>query len=219
MAEPAEAKVETKVEKGGTPRFVAKLRHARISPRKMRYVVDMIRGKDYNSAISILRSCPRRGAMFCKKLLESAYGNAVHLAQERNLDIDGNRLHLVEARVDGGPVMKRWRPSSQRRPQMIRKRISHVLFALEERDLKETRGERNRRQKQERQKVQSAKKTAAAGAKKTETKDASGATVAPSATRGDAKAKTKAKAGTAEASKKKKKGSAKGGAKGKEDSK
>ena len=203
MAE-AEAKAapEAPVGKAKTPRFIAKLRHARISPRKMRYVVDLIRGRDYNSAISILRSCPRRGAMFCKKLLESAYGNAVHLAQERNLDIDGNRLHLVEARVDGGPVMKRWRPSSQRRPHMIRKRISHVLFALEERDLKETRGERNRRQKQERQKVQSAKKAAAAGAKKVETKDAP-------------KAKTKAKAGTAEASKKKKKGSAKG----KEDSK
>ena len=209
MAEPVTEATVEKGEKGKTPRFVARLRHARISPRKMRYVVDMIRGKDYNSAISILRSCPRRGAMFCKKLLESAYGNAVHLAQERNFDIDGNKLHLVEARVDGGPIMKRWRPSSQRRPYMIRKRISHVLFALEERDLKETRGERTRRQKQDRQKAQSAKKAAAAEAKKGEAKDAA------DAKKGEAKAKTKA----AETPRKKKKGSGKGGGKGGEDSK
>ena len=58
------------------PRFTARLRYARISARKMRYVVDLIRGKDYNSAIAILRSCAKRGATFCKKLLESAFGNA-----------------------------------------------------------------------------------------------------------------------------------------------
>ena len=196
-AAPAPAKEEAK-----PPRFTAQLKYARISPRKLRYVVDMIRGKDYNSAITILRSCSRRGAMYCKKLLESAYGNAEHLAQERNLEIDGNRLHLVEARVDGGPMMKRWRPSSQRRPFMIRKRISHVFFALEERDLKESRSERARRQKQDRQKVQSEKKKAAAAAKE-------GAKDAPKETpKAEARAKGKGKADTP-----KKKG------KGKEDKK
>ncbi len=133
------------------PRFTARLRYARISARKMRYVVDLIRGKDYNSAVSILRVCSRRGAMFCKKLLESAYGNAVEIAKTRNADLDGNRLHLVEARVDGGPIIKRWRPSSSRRPTAIKKRTCHVTFCLEERDLKETRGERAKRRKQERQ--------------------------------------------------------------------
>lgn len=160
----AEAATETKT--AGAPpvpapsRFTARLRHARISARKMRYVVDLVRGKDYNTAISILRVCPKRGAMFCKKLLESAYENAMDVARNRNMDIDGNSLHLVEARVDAGPIIKRWRPSSVRRPQMIKKRLCHVTFALEERDLKESRRDRAKRQKQDRQKSASAKAAA-----------------------------------------------------------
>src|SRR5262245_3549519 len=102
--------------------FTARLRFARMSARKMRYVVDLIRGKDYNSAIGILRACTKRGAPMCKKLIESAYENAMDIAKNSNLDIDGNRLHLTKAFVDGGPIIKRWRPSSTRRPTMIKKR-------------------------------------------------------------------------------------------------
>src|SRR5258708_24218181 len=132
------------------PRFIAKPRYARISARKMRYVVDLIRGKDYNAAIAILRSCSKRGAPFCKKLLESAFGNATNQINEHQLEVDVNKLHVVEARVDPGPIIKRWRASSQRRPTMIKKRLCHVIFTLEERDLKETRPERAKRQKQDR---------------------------------------------------------------------
>ncbi len=131
--------------------FSARLRFARMSPRKMRYVVDLVRGKDYNAALGILRVCSKRGAPFCKKLLESAYENAMDIARNRNLDIDGNRLHLVDARVDGGPIIKRWRPSSVRRPTMIKKRTCHVTFVLEERDLKESKRERAKRTRRERQ--------------------------------------------------------------------
>ncbi|MBI4565127.1 MAG: 50S ribosomal protein L22 [Planctomycetes bacterium] len=141
-------------------RFTAKLRYARMSARKMRYVVDLVRGKDYNTALAILRACSKRGAPYCKKLLESAAANALDMARTRNLDIDANNLHLVEALVDGGPIIKRWRPSSMRRPTMIRKRLCHVTFVLEERPLKESRRERARRQKQERQKIASAAKAA-----------------------------------------------------------
>jgi len=144
------------------PRFTAMLRYARISARKMRYVVDLIRGKDYNTAISILRVCSKRGAMFCKKLLESAYENAMDIARNQNLDIDGNKLRLVEARVDPGPIIKRWRASSVRRPNPIKKRLCHVTLALEEGELKESRRDRTRRQKQERQKQAQAAKAAAA---------------------------------------------------------
>ncbi|HZE98578.1 MAG TPA: 50S ribosomal protein L22 [Planctomycetota bacterium] len=143
------------------PRFTAKLRYARISARKMRYVVDLVRGKDYNSAISILRSCSKRGAPFCKKLLESAFGNATNQINEQQLEVDVNKLHVVEARVDPGPIIKRWRASSQRRPTMIKKRLCHVIFALEERDLKESRTDRSKRQKQERQRQAAAQKAAA----------------------------------------------------------
>lgn len=157
----ADAEVETKEEKPETkPRFTARLRYARISARKMRYVVDLIRGKDFNSAVAILRSCSKRGAPFCKKLIESAYANAMDEARQRNLDIDGNKLHLVEARVDCGPIIKRWRPSSVRRPNMIKKRTCHMTFVLEERELKLSRKERAKQQRQERQKAAAAKKAA-----------------------------------------------------------
>src|SRR5260221_14582557 len=149
------------------PRFTAKLRYARISARKMRYVVDLIRGKDYNSAIAILRSCSKRGAPFCKKLLESAFGNATDIINSKELEVDVNKLHLVEALVDPGPIIKRWRASSQRRPTMIKKRICHVTFTLEERDLKESKPERSKRQKQDRQRAPAAQKSASA---KTEAK-------------------------------------------------
>jgi len=127
-----------------------------MSARKMRYVVDLVRGKDYNTALAILRVCSKRGAPFCKKLLESAAANALDFAANRKLDLDANSLHLVEARVEGGPIIKRWRPSSVRRPTMIKKRMCHVTFILEERPLKESKRDRSKRQKQERTKAKKA---------------------------------------------------------------
>jgi folate-dependent phosphoribosylglycinamide formyltransferase PurN len=72
-----------------------------------------------------------------------------------------NKLHVVEARVDPGPIIKRWRASSQRRPTMIKKRLCHVIFTLEERDLKESRTDKAKRQKQDRQRQAAAQKAAA----------------------------------------------------------
>jgi large subunit ribosomal protein L22 len=159
-------------------RFTARLRYARISARKMRYVVDLVRGKDFNTALGILRTCAKRGAPFCKKLLESAYENAMDIARNKNMDIDGNRLHVVEARVDGGPIIKRWRPSSVRRPTMIKKRTCHVLFVLEERDLKESKKDRAKRQRQDR-KAKSKQEPAAPQAKPAEPKPAEPKAEAP----------------------------------------
>jgi large subunit ribosomal protein L22 len=163
------------------PKFTARLRYARISARKMRYVVDLVRGKDYNSAIAILRSCSKRGAMFCKKLLESAFGNATDIINTKDLEVDVNKLHVVEARVDPGPIIKRWRASSQRRPTMIKKRLCHVIFTLEERDLKESRPERSKRQKQERQRQAAAQKSAAKKDQPASAKPAEGKPAAPTA--------------------------------------
>src|ERR1041384_8675627 len=161
MADAAtETKPETPAAPAAKPKFPAKLRYARISARKMRYVVDLIRGKDYNSAIAILRSCSKRGAMFCKKLLESAFGNATDIINTKDLEVDVNKLHLVEARVDPGPIIKRWRASSQRRPTMIKKCLCYVIFTLEERDLKESRTGKGKRQKPDRQPEAAAQKAA-----------------------------------------------------------
>ena len=99
--------------------------------------------------------------MFCKKLLESAFGNATDIINTKDLEVDVNKLCIVEARVDPGPIIKRWRASSQRRPTMIKKRLCHVIFTLEERDLKESRPERAKRQKQDRQRQAAAQKAAA----------------------------------------------------------
>src|SRR3982751_6195959 len=107
-AAPVATKPEAAPAPAAKPLFTAKLRYARISARKMRYVVDLVRGKDYNSAIAILRSCSKRGAMFCKKLLESAFGNATDQINEQQLEVDVNKLHVVEAHVDPGPIIKRW---------------------------------------------------------------------------------------------------------------
>src|SRR5262245_54299972 len=145
-------------------RFTARLRYARMSARKMRYVVDLIRGKDYNSALAILRVCSKRAAPFCKKLLESAAANALDIAREKKLDVDANALTLVEARVEGGPIIKRWRPSSVRRPTMIKKRMCHVTFVLEERPVKESKRDRSKRQKQERSKAKKSAPPASAKA-------------------------------------------------------
>ncbi|MDP6957659.1 MAG: 50S ribosomal protein L22 [Planctomycetota bacterium] len=172
MAEVAEKAPEKKMQ------FPARLHYARISPRKMRYVVDLIRGKDFNSAITILRHCSKRGAPFCKKLIESAYANAMDTARSMNLDIDGDALHLVEARVDAGPIIKRWRPSSARRPQAIQKKTAHLTFILEERELKVSKAEKTRQKKQEQQRAASAAKKAAK-AKKADTKKAEAKKDAP----------------------------------------
>ncbi|MBI2901531.1 MAG: 50S ribosomal protein L22 [Planctomycetes bacterium] len=163
MAETAApAKAPEKKAEPAKPRFSARLRYARMSPRKMRYVVDLVRGKDFNSAVAILRTCSKRGAPYCKKLLESCYANAMDEARQRNIEIDGNKLHLVDARVDGGPIIKRWRPSSVRRPTMIKKRTCHVTFVLEEREPRLSKKERSKQQRQERQKTAAAAKAEAA---------------------------------------------------------
>src|ERR1043165_7596395 len=98
MADAAtETKPETPAAPAAKPRFTAMLRYARISARKMRYVVDLIRGKDYNSAIAILRSCSKRGAMYCKKLLESAFGNATNIINTKDLEVDVNKIQIGRA--------------------------------------------------------------------------------------------------------------------------
>lgn len=145
------------------PQFRAKLRHARISPQKLRQVVDLIRGKDYNSAFSILRASSRRGAMFCRKVLESAMANANYIKWNpdkvqkrmkeypadalRELDVD--KLHVVEARVDPGPKLKRWRPSSMRRPTRIVKPFSHLVIVLAEREPKLSKREKKKQRRRE----------------------------------------------------------------------
>jgi large subunit ribosomal protein L22 len=106
---------------------MARARYLRMSPRKARLVVDMIRGKGVNEALSILDLCPKKPARLVAKVVRSAVANAT---QQKGLDVDD--LYISEIRVDPGPMLKRWRPRAMGRATMIRRRTSHVTVVLEE---------------------------------------------------------------------------------------
>ncbi|HEU0265710.1 MAG TPA: 50S ribosomal protein L22 [Geobacterales bacterium] len=105
----------------------AKLTFARLSPRKTRLVVDMIRGKGIQEALNILRFSPRNSAKLVAKLLKSAVANA---EQKGASDVD--RLYVKTVTVDGGSVLKRFIPRAQGRASSIRKPTSHITVVLAE---------------------------------------------------------------------------------------
>ncbi len=124
---------------GGTPpavapagpkRFAASYMGARISAYKARPVVDLVRGKPIEVALKLLEFEPRRAAPMIRKVLKSALANAGN-----DMDVKLQRLIVVEARVDGGPLLsgrKRFRPRAMGRAFAIMKRTSHIRVALAE---------------------------------------------------------------------------------------
>lgn len=103
-------------------------RFARISERKARLVADLIRGMDCDQAIETLRFTHRRGAHFVNRVLQSAMSNANE--QEASM----NRLFVSEARVDPGPIIKRFRAKDRGRAHPIQKRTSHIVIVVDERE-------------------------------------------------------------------------------------
>jgi large subunit ribosomal protein L22 len=106
-------------------RAVAKF--VRISPRKVRLVMDRIRGKKVEEALNMLSFAPQKGARLLKKLLDSAVANA---AENSGLDVDV--LYVMRVYANEGPTLKRWRPRAQGRATRIRKRTSHLTVILDE---------------------------------------------------------------------------------------
>jgi large subunit ribosomal protein L22 len=104
------------------------LRYARVTPRKARRVIDLIRGKVASEALISLKYMPYRAAMHVEKLLKSAIANAEQ--KDRHIDID--KLKVKSAFVDQGPVMKRMEPRAMGRANMIKKRTSHITIVLSE---------------------------------------------------------------------------------------
>jgi len=105
----------------------AKLSSARLSPRKTRLVVDMVRGKEIQTALNILRFTPQPSARLVAKLLSSAVANA---EQKGVSDVD--RLYVKSIFVDGGTVLKRFLPRAMGRASKIRKPTSHITVVLAE---------------------------------------------------------------------------------------
>ena len=106
--------------------YQAKHRFAQISPRKVRPMADLIRGKFADEALEILRYHPNRGARMLEKVLKSALANA---EDRRATGI--NDLVVVDVRVDGGPMVRRMKPKSRGMSSVIKKRMSHISVALE----------------------------------------------------------------------------------------
>ncbi len=102
-------------------------RYIRISPRKVRLIMDEIRGKRIEEALNQLSFAPQKGAFILKKLINSAVANA-----EQNFDMDVDKLYIKRVYADEGPTLKRFRPRAMGRATRIRKRTSHLTVILDE---------------------------------------------------------------------------------------
>ena len=105
----------------------AQVNHVRISPRKVKIVLDLIRNKPVDVAAAILKYTPKAACEPVGKLLKSAIANA-----ENNFNMDKSQLYVAEALVCPGPIMKRVRPRAQGRAYRIEKRTSHITLVLKE---------------------------------------------------------------------------------------
>ena len=103
------------------------LRYARITPRKARRVIDLIKGKNAGDALLFLRFMPYRGARFVEKLLKSAMANA-----EQKKAVNPESMRIVKALVDQGPTMRRVETRAMGRANVIRKRTCHITLVLSE---------------------------------------------------------------------------------------
>ena len=103
------------------------LKYARISPRKVKIVMDLIRNQDADKAMAILKFTPKSACEYLEKLLASAMANA-----ENNHNMDVSRLYVAECSVCQGPTLKRIRPRSKGRAYRINKKTSHINLVLRE---------------------------------------------------------------------------------------
>lgn len=110
--------------------YVSKHRFARMSARKGRYVVDLVRGMPANDAMHLLEHNSRRAAFMIRKVLKSAIANA-----SQDPDCNVNRLRISRAMVDDGGLLQhrlRWRPGPQGRAMPFKRRMCHITLVLTE---------------------------------------------------------------------------------------
>lgn len=109
---------------------IARARWLRIAPRKVRLVVDLIRGKKVSEARTILLYTVKRGAPIVSKVLESAVANAESAAAERRERVNTDDMIVTKVYVDEGPTTKKFQPQPRGRAARIRKRSSHVTLSI-----------------------------------------------------------------------------------------
>ena len=107
----------------------ATLKYARSSPRKVKIVLDLIRGKDTKTAMAILKNTPKAASEYLVKLLKSACANA-----ENNFNMDADNLFVSECFVCPGPTLKRMMPRAKGRGDRILKRTSHMTIVVKEKE-------------------------------------------------------------------------------------
>jgi large subunit ribosomal protein L22 len=107
-------------------RAVARARYVRMTPMKVRRVVELIKGRTAQEALAVLQFAPQAASGPVAKVLASAMANA-----ENNLDLDPDTLLVSAAYVDEGPTLKRFQPRAQGRAYRIRKRTSHITVEVE----------------------------------------------------------------------------------------
>ncbi|MDD6920131.1 MAG: 50S ribosomal protein L22 [Eubacteriales bacterium] len=104
-------------------------KYVRMSPIKLKPVTDLVRGKDLQEALTILRFTPGKGAELVEKVVKSAAANA-----ENNFEMNVDDLYVAEICINQGPTMKRWRAGAQGRASIILKRSSHINVTLKEKN-------------------------------------------------------------------------------------
>lgn len=104
-------------------------KYIRVSPLKVGFICNEIRGKQVDEALTILKFTPKKGAKILEDVLNSAVANA-----ENNFNMDRDRLYVSDAYANDGPHMKRWRPKAKGMAYPIIKRSSHIGVVVKERD-------------------------------------------------------------------------------------
>lgn len=114
--------------------YIAKHKYARITARKARLVMDLVRGRDVDDALSMLQFSKKRAGVFIGKAIRSAVGNYHSYLETHNIRASGAPLYIAEARADEGPTIKRFQPKDRGKAHPIMKRTSHLVISIEERE-------------------------------------------------------------------------------------
>ena len=103
------------------------LKYIRITPRKFRLIIPLVKGKNPETAIAILAGVKKNAARYCEDLIQSALANT-----KRIQGLDASSLYISKLTADGGPMLKRFRAASMGRASQIKKRTSHITLELDQ---------------------------------------------------------------------------------------